>query len=240
MTESNKILLNDVLDSIDANYSGSHKSIEDLFREAFDSLAASTTSGTNANSDCQPIFVFPSARAPTTMERSYIRNRNSDFGARIFTYSLGSATDPKGWVGGGQMYQISCDNEGQWFDGTDATKLPQQMLQYMLLVQKSREISPVNPIWFTRSYSYGQTSKGIGLVGSLPVYTSTVTSDNMTMTMVSGVLTIEFSLSEIQAYLETLSRGLSFAFLTTDQGGFSFSFLFLFLFLFFSSLSPHN
>ena len=82
----------------------------------------------------------------------------------------------------------------------------------MILIQRSREV--VDPVWFVRSYTYGQVERGIGLVGSLPVYRDG-DADNR---IVIGVVTIEFSISEVRTYLESLARGFSFAFLTTDQG----------------------
>ena len=212
MTEANKQLLNGYIDAIYANYSGSLKDIGDLFDEAFDSLEAAVNSEDNANSNCQPVFLFMSDRQPSNGDVKDIRNRNLDFGARIFAYALDSATDPRGWVGGGNMYSLTCDNEGEWFNVEEPQDLPEVMLQYMILIQRSREV--VDPVWFVRSYTYGQVERGIGLVGSLPVYRDG-DADNR---IVIGVVTIEFSISEVRTYLESLARGFSFAFLTTDQG----------------------
>ena len=52
---------------------------------------------------------------------------------------------------------------------------------------------------------------GIGLIGSLPVY-------DPDSEIIRGVVVIEFGFSIIQEYLASLARGLSFAFLTTNQG----------------------
>ena len=212
MTESNKQLMMTYIDAIYTNYSGSYREIGTVFDEAFDSLEDAINSESSRASNCQPIFLFMSEREPSNDDVSEFRERNLDFGARIFAYSLNSATDPRGWVGGGNMYRLTCDNEGEWSSIERPEELADAMLQYMILIQRSREIT--DPVWFVRSYTYGQVESGIGLVGSLPVYRSGP-SDTL---IVTGVVTIEFSLSEQRTYLESLARGFSFAFLATDQG----------------------
>ena len=212
MTESNKELLMTYIDAIDDKYSGSLRDIGKIFEDAFDSLEEAINNENSGASNCQPIFLFMSDRQPSNDDLSDIRTRNLDFGARIFAYAINSATDPRGWVGGGNMYRLTCDNEGEWFNIEEPEELSDAMLQYMILIQRSREIT--DPVWFVRSYTYDQVESGIGLVGSLPVYRS---GPSATL-VVTGVVTIEFSLSEVRTYLESLARGFSFAFLTTDQG----------------------
>jgi hypothetical protein len=208
MTEENKVFLLSTIDQINTTILyPSSGNITQLFSDAFDILEAARASTTNSHSHCQPIFFFISHQQPSDSLNSYITTRNNDFNVQILTLAIQSALNSAGYLGGGNIYDLSCDNDGIWFDIESTSDLTPKMLQYLLTLQRSRIVE--EPVFFIRFPSFGPPDDGILIIGSIPVY-----SDNI----VHGVITIEFTFSDIQSYVFAQSRGISFTFLTTNHG----------------------
>ena len=131
---------------------------------------------------------------------------NKEYGVRIFTFAIQSATDSEGYLGGGSMYHLACENDGSWYNIQTPLDVPNKMIQYQMILQRSRSI--VEPTWRVSFPSFGELT-GLVVSGMLPVLSP---SDPKS---VIGVVTIQFTFNEIQDYLVSLKKGLSFVFLTT-------------------------
>ena len=150
-TESNKLLLNDLIDLVVPSTLEPESSEETsllLFQEAYASLLAAQERGSNEYSNCQPVILYVSSNQPTKDFVAQVTTTNQDYGARIFTYAIETATDTEGYLGGGNIYDLSCENEGQWFDIQSPEELAPMMLQYQILIQRSRKITSAS--WFVR------------------------------------------------------------------------------------------
>eukprot|EP00211_Chloroparvula_japonica_P000105 CAMPEP_0119121066 /NCGR_PEP_ID=MMETSP1310-20130426/1857_1 /TAXON_ID=464262 /ORGANISM="Genus nov. species nov., Strain RCC2339" /LENGTH=1337 /DNA_ID=CAMNT_0007110603 /DNA_START=126 /DNA_END=4139 /DNA_ORIENTATION=- len=209
MTEENKAQLRDFVDLIEPD---GQTDLQTVFDSAFDQLLDAQESDSNRNSDCQPVVLL---MTPSFLETSLVvsvSDRNDNFGARIFVFSLDAATHPEGYIGGGNAYQLACRNEGVWYNVEDPTQLEHKALEYQIVIAASREIT--DPTYTVNWPAYG-AKEGLYIVGSLPVYRRDSVSGRTTLI---GVVAVEFDFSEIQEFLDFLARGVSFAFLTTTQG----------------------
>jgi hypothetical protein len=201
MTSSNKEVLIDYINTINTT-SEDYSNPTELFDNAyqlFEKVGISL---------CQPVILYVSASQLLQEETTNISLGNTDYGARIYTFAIQTATNTQGYLGGGEMYNVACDNEGVWYNIETPSNISDKMIQYQLIIQRSRVIE--DPNWFVSFSTFGPKTLGMVISGFLPVYTS----DRILI----GVVSIEFTFSDIQDYLNSLTRGLSFAFVTTWQG----------------------
>ena len=63
--------------------------------KGFDLIEAALDSSNNADSGCEPVFLLLSTQQPSGSTVSYLNTQNEEYGVRLFTYGLGSATDPE-------------------------------------------------------------------------------------------------------------------------------------------------
>ena len=217
-TENNKKAILEYVDSLSVPGDGattSHITPLEMFSNAFN-----LTPVAGSGSSCQPIFLFVSANQFAKGNVREITLMNEEYGARLFTFAIQSATDPEGYLGGGSMYNVACQNDGSWYNVQTEEDLPNKMIQYQILVQRSRTIT--KPTWRVNLPSYGGLS-GLVISGALPVFIPSNSlvegggegGGGITGNVLIGVVVIEFTFADIQEYIETLKIGLSFAFLTT-------------------------
>ena len=205
-TESNKKALAEWLENLSATGDGDSGY---LFESAFSILASRTE---DDGTGCQSVILYVSPAQPDPLLLNYITEQNTNYGARIYTYAIQTSEDPEGYLGGGTMYDISCQNEGVWFNIQTQEELPARMLEYVIVIQGSRIIR--DPRWFVNFASYGDPN-GMLVVGFLPTY---YTDPDTQRSLLTGVVSIEFRFTGIQEFLDSLVRGVSFAYLATSQG----------------------
>ena len=206
-TESNKKAIMDYVDTLTSPGPNdpSHLTPLEIFFNAFN-----LTPFAGSEPSCQPLFLYVSANQFAKGNVREITALNEEYGARIFTYAIQSTTDPEGYLGGGSMYNLACENDGSWYNVQTADDVPNKMLQYQMIVQRSRTVT--EPTWRVNFPSYGG-SKGLVISGALPVFLSS--GGTKLKTTLVGVVVVEFTFADIQEYLLSLKVGLSFAFLTT-------------------------
>ena len=218
-TETNKKAISDYVDGLTSPGPNdpSHITPLKMFSNAFN-----MTPVAGSVESCQPVFLYISANQFAKGNVKEITTLNEEYGARLFTFAIQTTTDPEGYLGGGSMYNLACENDGSWYNVQSDDDVPNKMLQYQMILQRSRVI--IEPTWRVNLPSYGGLS-GLVISGALPVFilssksiegrgeTTTATGNTLI-----GVVVIEFNFVEIQDYLKTLKFGLSFAFLTTWNG----------------------
>ena len=204
-TESNKKLLMEYVDTLSpGSNDSSHLTPLQLFDNAFNLTSVAGTS-----SSCQPLYFYVSPNQITKSDVNSITKTNNEYGVRIFTFAIQSAMNPEGYLGGGMIYDLACENDGSWYNIQTPSDVPNKMIQYQMILQRSRTITA--PSWRVSFSTFGDLS-GLLIGGSLPVFSA---SDNKTLI---GVVVVQFNFNDIQDYVDSLARGLSFAFLMTWNG----------------------
>ena len=66
-----------------------------LVEKGFYLIKSALDSPNNADSGCEPVFLLLSTQQPDGATVSYMNRENEEYGVRLFTYGLGSATDPE-------------------------------------------------------------------------------------------------------------------------------------------------
>ena len=66
-----------------------------LVEEGFDLIKAAINSPNNADSGCEPVFLLLSTQQPDGDTVNYMNSENEEYGVRLFTFGLASATDPE-------------------------------------------------------------------------------------------------------------------------------------------------